>query len=192
MNKDLKGNPEPTNLSWSYIFVPKICIHNLLTQIFTTNEQHANLDACTWHSSRNTYESLLFFISQEVLHSWCTVSQWVSLYFLPLPLAATFLRWAIFLAEALPLGGAGNGVLIWNTHHRQLKFMHHTTWPSLANTFSYCCHTPWSIFFVWKMKQLILDTNIIKDLRDIIKDCTDDKMHLADNKRYSRKLIRVG
>lgn len=45
MNKDLKGNPEPTNLSWSYIFVPKICIHNLLTQIFTTNEQHANLDA---------------------------------------------------------------------------------------------------------------------------------------------------
>lgn len=189
MNKDLKGNPEPTNLSWSYIFVPKICIHNLLTQIFTTNEQHANLDA---HDILpETHMKVFFFISQ-VLHSWCTVSEWVSLYFLPLPLAATFLRWAIFLAEALPLGGAGNGVLIWNTHHRQLKFMYYTTWPSLANTFSYCCHTPWSIFFVWKMKQLILDTNIIKDLRDIIKDCTDDKMHLADNKRYSRKLIRVG
>lgn len=65
MNKDMKGNPQPTNLSWSYIFVPKICIHNLLTQIFTTNEQHANLDARTWHSSRNTCESPFFLFHRK-------------------------------------------------------------------------------------------------------------------------------
>ena len=39
------------------------------------------------------------------------------------------------------------------------------------------------------MKQLILDTNVIKDLlRDIIEACTDDKMHLADKKKIQKEV----
>lgn len=39
------------------------------------------------------------------------------------------------------------------------------------------------------MKQLILDTNVIKDLlRDITEACTDNKMHLADKKKIQKEV----